>query len=74
MGEMTDLFLLESLHDGKSFRVLDVLHDKPNDSALILAINVGGLDELRFQAGDGVWLVVAIEMQGDSVDHFSLEI
>lgn len=74
MGEMTDLFLLESLDDGKSFRVLDVLHDQPIDSALILAINVGGLDKLRFQACDGVWLVVAIEMHGDSVDHCSLEI
>lgn len=64
---MTDLFLLESLHDGKSSRALDVLHDKPIDSPLILAINVGGLDELRFQACDGVWLVVTIEMHGDSV-------
>lgn len=61
---------LESLYNSEGPRVVHILHDNPIDCLLVFAVDAGSFDELCFHAGYRVWVLVAIEVNGERVDHF----
>ena len=46
------------------------MHYKPLDGLLVLGVNTRRLNEFGLEPRDGLGLVVRIEMDGESVDHF----
>lgn len=46
--------LLVTLDNGEVLLVEDGLHDEPRKGLLVVRVNVGGLDELGLELGDGL--------------------
>lgn len=68
--ECTYTFLFESLYNGKCSRVVDILHDNPVNCFLVLLVDSGCFNELGLDAGYRLWVLVGIEVNGQSVNHF----
>lgn len=65
----TYTLVLETLNNGKCSWVMDVLHHKPIDGLLVLAVNPSSLNEFGLDALNGVGLFVCIEVDGECIDH-----
>lgn len=46
---------------------MDVLHDQPICCLLILPVDSGCFDEFGFEANDGLWVLIAVEVDGEGV-------
>lgn len=46
---------------------MNVLHDQPICSLLVLPVDSGGLDEFGFEANDGLGVLVAMEVDGEGI-------
>jgi hypothetical protein len=68
-GDETYGFLLKSLDNGEGTGVVDVLHDEPVDSLLVLAVDASGLDQLELEPLDAVGIVLGVHVDGECVDH-----
>lgn len=66
----THSFGLEPLNNGESSRIMYILHDEPIDRLPVFAVDPGCFDEFGFEAGDGIRVVVGVEMDRYGVDHF----
>jgi hypothetical protein len=56
----THALFLETFYNCKCPRIMDILHNKPINCLLILAVDSSSLNELGFDAGDGIRMVVGI--------------
>lgn len=62
-------FVLESLYDGECPGIMYILHDDPVNCLLVLPVHPCRLDELGLDAGNGVRLLVRVEVDSEGVDH-----
>lgn len=46
---------------------MDVLHNQPICRLLVFPVDSGCFDELCFEANDGLWVLVAMEVDGEGV-------
>lgn len=67
---MTYSFVLESLNDGKCPGIMDILHNKPIDCFAILAVDPSSFDKLGLETGNRLWVLVAVEVDAKSINHF----
>ena len=66
----THTLLLETLYNRECPRVMNILHDNPIHSLLVLAVDSGSLDQLGLDAVNGIGLIVGIEVDSKRIDHF----
>jgi hypothetical protein len=66
----THALVLETFHNCKCFRIMDILHNKPVNCLLILAVDSSSFNKLGFDAGDRIRIVVGIQVDGERVHHF----
>ena len=62
-------FLLEALDHGEGARVVDILHDEPINSFLVVTVDAGSLDQLQLDLLDGLGVIFGVEVDGERVDH-----
>lgn len=61
--------MLVAFYNGKGPLVLIILHHKPRNCLLVLAVHIASFDELVVQFRDGLGGVLGVEVDYDSVDH-----
>jgi len=66
----TYTFIFESLYNRECSWVVNILHHNPVDGLLVLAVNAGSFNQLCLEAGNGIGLVVSIEVDCECIDHF----
>lgn len=59
-------FLLVALDDGEVLLVEHRLHDEPGDGLLVVGVDVGSLDKLSLELGDGLLIGLSAEVCGKS--------
>lgn len=69
----TYTFLLEPLYNGECSGIMDILHHNPVYSFLVLLVDSGRFNELGLDAGYRIWMLVGIEVNGQSVNHFGVD-
>lgn len=48
---------------------MDILHDEPINSFLVVTVDAGSLDQLQFDLLDGLGVIFGVEVDGECVDH-----
>jgi hypothetical protein len=69
MDQATYSLILEALYNCKCTWVMDILHHKPVNCLLVLAVDACCLNELRLDAVDRVRMVIGIKMNCECIDH-----
>ena len=65
-------FIRKPLHYCKCPRIVNILHDQPIDCLLVFAVNPGGFYQFRFDPGNGIGVVVRIEVYSERVNHLGM--
>ncbi len=68
-GRGSYALVLKTLYDSKSPWIMDILHHKPINCLLVFAVDTSSFNQLGLNAFDGIWLVVCVQMDSESVDH-----